>query len=188
VVPLSVGVAVREWRSMDRRGLGWAITGRVPGTVLGSVAIALVSTRSLAIGLAAVVLSAVGISLVARRFVPTPRALVTAGFASGFMGTTTSIGGPPMALVYQHSDGPTMRSTLATYFSIGATLSLVGIGLAGKLGRHEVALGLALLPGVLAGFLLSRPLTAVIDRRGVRGIVLIASAASAVALLVEELW
>jgi len=39
------------------------------------------------------------------RFTTTPRALATAGLASGFTGTTTGVGGPPMAFVYRHAEG-----------------------------------------------------------------------------------
>ena len=41
------------------------------------------------------------------------RALVVAGLASGFAGTTTGVGGPPMALTYQNSDPATMRATIS---------------------------------------------------------------------------
>jgi uncharacterized membrane protein YfcA len=103
------------------------------------------------------------------------------------MGTTTSIGGPPIALVYQASNGPTFRSTLATYFAFGAAISLVTLALAGQLGAHELRLGALLWPGVAIGFVLSRPLTRVLDDGWTRPMVLSISALSALVLIGQEL-
>ena len=186
VIPLSILVAVRDWAHLDRKGLAWAIGGRLPGVVLGGLAAAALSERSLALVLAVAVLVAVGLSLVTARLRPTPGTLVSAGFASGFMGTTTSIGGPPMALVYQRSAGPTFRSTLAIYFAVGALMSLTALALAGRVGPHELRLGLLLWPGVLIGFLLSGPLTRYLDAGRTRPMVLTISALAALVLIVEE--
>ncbi len=112
---------------------------------------------------------------------------MSAGFASGFMGTTTSIGGPPIALVYQGSTGPTFRSTLATYFAFGAAISLITLAVAGQLGAHELRLGALLWPGVAIGFLLSRPLTRVLDDGWTRPMVLSISAVAALVLIGQEL-
>lgn len=186
VLPLSVLIAQRDWAHLDRRGLAWAIGGRLPGVVLGAVAAAALSEHTLALVLGLGVLAAVGLSMVTARLRPTPGTLVSAGFASGFMGTTTSIGGPPMALVYQRSDGPAFRSTLAIYFAAGALMSLTALAVAGRMGAHELRLGLLLWPGVILGFLLSRPLTRYLDEGRTRPMVLAISAAAALLLIAEE--
>ena len=48
------------------------------------------------------VLLCVALSVISWRPQPTPPSLVTAGVASGSFGTATSIGGPPLAVLYQH--------------------------------------------------------------------------------------
>jgi uncharacterized membrane protein YfcA len=186
VLPLSLLVAQRDWAHLDRRGLAWAIGGRLPGVVLGGVAAAVLSQHTLALVLGLGVLVAVGLSMVTARLRPTPSTLVSAGFASGFMGTTTSVGGPPMALVYQRSDGPAFRSTLAIYFAAGAVMSLTALAIAGRVGAHELRLGLLLWPGVVLGFLLSKPLTRYLDDGRTRAMVLAISAAAALLLIAEE--
>jgi hypothetical protein len=75
----------------------------------------------------------------------------TAGFASGAMGTATSIGGPPLALLYQHHEGPVLRATLSVAFAVGTVLSLTGLAIAGAIEPWHVVLASALLPGLLAG-------------------------------------
>ena len=60
-------------------------------------------------------------------FRPSDRSLMVAGLASGFAGTTTGVGGPPMALTYQNSDPATMRSTISAFFSIGSVMSVTAL-------------------------------------------------------------
>ena len=46
---------------------------------------------------------------------PTAPAMFSAGFLSGFMGTSSSIGGPPMALVLQHEENDFIRANMAAF-------------------------------------------------------------------------
>src|SRR5690606_15414156 len=61
-VPLTYLVAWRERRSLDLRGVSWAMAGRIPGTVIGSVAVVLLSDRWLAGMFAVALLFAVVLS------------------------------------------------------------------------------------------------------------------------------
>lgn len=186
-VPLTVLVALRERGSLDLRGIRWAIVGRVPGTVAGSVAVAVLPHGPLVVMLGLVVLAAVVMSVGGWHVRPSSTTLVAAGLASGFMGTATSIGGPPMAMVYQRHTGPQLRSTLAAYFVFGAAFSLAMLALAGEFGATELRAGLLLLPGVVVGFTVSRLLARVLDRGYTRAAVLGCSAASSIALILQEL-
>jgi uncharacterized membrane protein YfcA len=186
-VPLTVLVALRERAALDFHGIRWAIAGRVPGTIAGSVAVALLPDGPLVVLLGFVVLLAVVLSVGGWSVRPTTGTLVSAGLASGFMGTATSIGGPPMAMVYQRVTGPQLRATLAAYFVFGASFSLLTLAVAGEFGAHELELGLTLLPGVLAGFALSWLAAHVLDRGYTRVAVLGCSAASALVLIGTQL-
>jgi uncharacterized membrane protein YfcA len=187
MVPLTVLVARRERGSLDFRGIRWAIAGRIPGTIAGSLAVAMLPEGPLAVFFAVLVLAAVALSVSGWHLRPTTRTLVTAGAASGFMGTATSIGGPPMALVYQRSTGPQLRATLAAYFVVGAAFSLLTLALVGEFGGDEVRLGLVLLPGMLAGYLLSGLAATVLDRGHTRTAVLAFATLSSLVLLAREL-
>lgn len=103
------------------------------------------------------------------------------------MGTAVSIGGPPIALLYQHETGPRIRGTLSAFFLIGVSLSLVGLHLIGRFGWQEILIALSLVPGILLGFALSRRLTHLLDRGYVRRAILVFSAVSALAVLVRHL-
>jgi uncharacterized membrane protein YfcA len=187
VLPLTVLVARRERGSLDFHGVRWALVGRVPGTIVGSLAVAALPNGSLAIMLGLLVLFAVGISVAGWHVRPTTGTLLTAGAVSGFMGTATSIGGPPMALLYQRQSGPELRATLAAYFVVGGMVSLSALAWAGEFGSDELRNGAVLLPGMLAGFYGSRTLARFIDRGHTRGAVLGFSAAASVALILQQL-
>ena len=186
-VPLTVMIAWRERRSLDIRGIRWAILGRLPGTVAGSAAVALLAQRWLAVMFGVVILLAVLLSVVGFSVEPTSRTLFSAGVASGFMGTSTSVGGPPIALVYQRRSGPELRASIGLYMVVGALFSLFMLVLVGEFGTTELALSALLVPGVLIGFLLSRWTTRFLDRGFTRQAVLAFAAASAVSILIREL-
>ena len=75
------------------------------------------------------------------------------------MATTVSVGGPPMALVYQREPGPVLRSVLARYFVVGIVISLIGLAVVGELGTEQLAYGAILVPGTVIGFAFSGRLT-----------------------------
>lgn len=177
---------VREGRSSDWGGLTWAFAGRLPGTVIGVAVVSAVSARLLGLIVGAMVLVAVlltwqVVSLPMRRDV-----LVGAGVVSGVTGTATSIGGPPLALVYQHVSGARLRATLGTYFFGGALLSLLGLALAGELQASDGLWALGLAPFLVLGFLLADPVRRHVDAGRTRAGVLVVCAASALALVVRS--
>ncbi|MCP3811514.1 sulfite exporter TauE/SafE family protein, partial [Mycobacteriaceae bacterium Msp059] len=87
-------VVVREREDIDLAGTGWALAGRVPGTVAGALLLVVMPGELLAYALSAVVLG--GVALTSMGWIPAPRRrnLVLAGATSGLLGTATSIGGP----------------------------------------------------------------------------------------------
>ncbi|RZI97170.1 MAG: sulfite exporter TauE/SafE family protein [Haliea sp.] len=121
-----------------------------------------------------------------RRFQPNPAALVTAGGLAGFFGTLTSIGAPPLVLVYQHQRPPVIRSTLSANVVLGSLASIVALGLNGQLGTADFTRSLAFAPACVAGLLLSTHVRDRIDRGALRPILLGISAAAAVGVLVRE--
>ncbi|MFZ8997321.1 MAG: sulfite exporter TauE/SafE family protein [Ilumatobacteraceae bacterium] len=185
-VPLTYLVAWRERAALDLRRVSWAIAGRVPGTVLGSVAVLALSERWLAGLFAVAILLAVAASVVGLGVEPTRRAMFVAGAGSGFMGTATSVGGPPMALLLQHEEGPELRASMAAFMAFGATISLAALVVVGEFDRHALIVTAVLVPAVLVGFGTSRWTNPVLDRGYTRPAVLVFAAASALSILVRD--
>lgn len=153
---VTVLVTVRERQHLDLRGTGWALVGRIPGSFLGAWLVALLSKEGLAWVVVIVVVT--GLVLAIRGWAPEPvRAnLIAAGAASGIMGTATSIGGPPMALVWQSHQGSRLRGTMSAFFMVGSAISLVALWVAGAVTGHILVLAVWLVPAVLGGYVASR--------------------------------
>lgn len=176
----------RDWRSADRRGLAWALGARVPGTVVGVWLVAISPIRVLNVLVGAMVLVAVALTARAVDVRLTRPTLVGAGFVSGIAGTATSIGGPPLAIVYQREESDVLRSTLGVYFMVGAAFSLVGLGISGEMTLQEFHLFILLTPVLLAGFLISGPVRDHLDHGRVRRLLLSICAASATLLILRS--
>lgn len=177
---------LHEHHDIDWRGLSWSLPMRIPGTLIGLFLVATVSERSLGLTVAIVVL--LGVLLTVRSVeLPINRiTLVSAGVISGVTATATSIGGPPIAVLYQHQRPSRIRSTLAIYFAGGAVFSLVGLAAAGQLSVADVGIAALMLPSLVVGVLIARALRGRMPAGSIRAGVLIVCAASAVLLLVRS--
>lgn len=184
-VATTTTVFLRERGSVDWRGMKWAIVGRVAGTAIGAWAVVAFTKDALIVALSLSVILGVVMSVAGWNFRPTTPSLIGAGTLSGIMGTLTSIGGPPMALVYQKESAQRLRSTLAGFFLIGATLSVASLFAGGEFGWHELRLGLALIPGLVLGLGTSRKVARFLDNRYTRPAVLGFSALSSLTLLIQ---
>ncbi len=178
---------VRSHDEIDWSGLGWVLSARVPGVALGVLFLALFSDRAVEIAVAVMVLLAVLLSLAPVELPVRRGTLGAAGLLSGLAGTSTSIGGPPVALLYQHRSPRQIRSTLAVLFTVGAGMSLVGIWVSGHLDTHTLPLAVLLTPCLVIGAWAGHRLQPVLADRHVRYGVLAICAASALLLLVRSL-
>lgn len=185
VLPLFTLAA--EWRHVDLRGAGFAIGGRVVGTIVAVWLLGGLSPRALGLAVGAMVLVAVALSISTLRIAANPATLLGAGAIAGVTSTTTSIGGPPLALVYQHAPGPRIRATLAMFFAIGSGFSVASLAVAGQMDTHEVLVGVVSVPFAAAGFAVAGPLRRYLDRGRTKEVVLAVAALAALVLVVKNL-
>jgi uncharacterized membrane protein YfcA len=99
------------------------------------------------------------------------------------MGTLTSIGSAPMALVYQNAEGARMRATLNAFFVVGGLISIAALALAGRFSWHDAGIALLLTPPAMLGFLFSGWTRRLVDKGQVKRLVLAVSTLSAAVLL-----
>jgi 2-hydroxychromene-2-carboxylate isomerase len=109
---LTLLMTIRDRAALDLPGVGWSTGGRILGSAVGAAALIALPTRDLILAIGALVLVAVALSVSGLRLRPTSRVLLGAGLLSGFMGTTATIAGPPLALAYQNETGDRRRGTL----------------------------------------------------------------------------
>ncbi|WP_285499035.1 TSUP family transporter [Actinokineospora sp. NBRC 105648] len=179
---------LRERGSVDWGGVGWAMLGRLPGNVLGLAVLATVAVSASNVVIGVSVLVCVALSLVTWHPSPTRPALVVAGIASGTFGTVSSIGGPPIALLYQHQSGPTVRGTLGAYFLLASVSSVVTLWAAGRVHTEHLVAAAVLVPFMVVGFLVSGPLRRFLHGGRVRVGVLVVAALSALVLIGQSVF
>jgi hypothetical protein len=184
---LGAMMGLREWHAVNRPGVAVALGGRLIGLTPAVLLMGLLSDAQFAIACATIILAAVVVSVAGWHVKPTLRNTFIAGAISGFTGTLAAIGGPPMALLYQHETGDRLRGTIAVFFFLGGILSIVALALSGHFGLRELALSAVLLPGVVVGFLLSRFTAPLLDAGQTRPAVLVVSTAAAVLVLCQAL-
>jgi uncharacterized membrane protein YfcA len=184
---LTVLVVAREHQQIDLAGTGWALAGRVPGTVAGAFLLLLLPEKALALVLAGVVLSGVVLTSIGWIPVPHRRNLVLAGATSGVLGTATSIGGPPMALVWQGSSGARLRGTMSGFFLVGSLMSIGMLALTGAIDGHTISMFAVLIPAVAVGYLLSWPVNRILDPQRQRWAAIVISALGAILLIARQL-
>lgn len=183
VFPLTLGMALRERHAIDLTGVWSILVGRFPGAAIGWMLVAVASRAALDLFIAAVVLSAVGAAGGGRSIPRTTTTKFLAGVASGTMSYVSSIGGPPLALLYRDAKGDSLRSTLAVIFVAGLLITISARLVAGQLSWRDAHVAAFLLPAVLLGLYLSRFLTGRVEGAPLRRGILIVAGTAAIGLV-----
>jgi uncharacterized membrane protein YfcA len=143
------------------------------------------ATLNLVIGITTIL--AALITMLSPEFTPNRAVFVGAGLITGVTETATGIGGPPLAIVYQHHPGPQMRANIALCFLLGEIFSIVVLIAKGRLGLTQLqdaaVLGLPLLIGFLGSGLAHRRISGGLLRRAL----LIFAVGSGIVLIVQSL-
>lgn len=186
-IVVSTVVMVLDRSGLDFRGAGWALVGRLPGSLAGAGLVAVISPALLSWLVAVTVLAGVAVSL--RGWAPrvTRTSQAVAGALSGVMGTTTSVGGAPMSILWQGSEGPKLRGTMAAFFLTGSAFSLVALLAFGAIPHKALVFAAWMLVPALIGLVASRFLNRFLNRRRTRVVALAASAIGAGSLIATQL-
>jgi len=185
--PIGGVTALREHHALDRFALRWMLVGAVPGTVVGILIIHAAAPSTLGVIVGCTTLFGVIATMVSPP-IPVNRGTATsAGLIGNITGTAASVGGPPVALLFQHHRGPIVRSTLGAYFAISASLSVLGYGITGEITLDRFLLALALLPAMLLGAWLSKHFHVFVDAGWLRPSVLVLSSIAGTIAIVRGL-
>jgi uncharacterized membrane protein YfcA len=185
-IVLTSFTVLREPGHVDLHGTWWILGGRIPGVLVGLGLLAVTTTRTLDVIIGGSVLTGVLLMAFAPPLVRTRAVDFGAGIVSGTLSTVSAIGGPPVGLLYKDEAGPTIRATLGAIFTIGATITLVGRGLAGRIVATDLQLALVYLPAVLIGFSISTHVNRKLEGARFRTPILVLSALASAALLLRS--
>jgi uncharacterized membrane protein YfcA len=187
VLVLTLLMIIRDKKAIDFRGLGWGFVGRIIGTVIAVNILSYLSGPRTSIVCAGLILFAVILSVLKIRAKLTIPTLITAGSVSGIMSTLSSVGGPPLALLYQYENGEKLRATMSGFFLLGNLISVLGLAVAGEFNANHLSVSLPLIPGVLVGFLLSNRVISKLDTRNTRPVVLLVSGLSSLIVILRTI-
>ncbi len=150
---------INAWQfrqSLAWRELTMAFVGRIPGTLLAVYLLSHISHRSLSLIVGISVLLAVVVSS-SRLEIPVNRMTsIIAGFFSGLMGTSSGIGGPPMAILYQKSPPQKARANLSLYFVVSCIFSLLALAQTNHIESSILQISLSMIPAALLGTWLAK--------------------------------
>ncbi len=149
---LSVQNSVNQRKGTAWRQISPAMISRIPGTIAGAWILTMLPVQILQILVAAMVFVAIFVTAFAKPFQASAKNLTIAGFVSGLTGTTTSIGGPPMALVLQHGASSSTRANLSAYFVYSCITSLVSYQLIGLMTWELWLTGFSFIPVAFVGY------------------------------------
>jgi uncharacterized protein len=136
--------------------------------VAGALLVAAIPDSGLAFLLAAVVVAGVALTLFGWSPPSTRTNVVVAGAVSGVLGTATSIGGPPMALVWQDKDSRSLRGTMNVYGVVGCLESVLALSVTGAVDKHVYTTFFYLLPAAVVGFGVALLINRWLDERRLR--------------------
>lgn len=178
---------LREWKHVELRSLSWTILGGGLGVILAAMLLMYLSASQFGIVFGTLILIAVVMSLLGKNPRITPFTSSAAGFVSGFMGACTSIGGPPVALLYQSADADTIRANLPAFFLCTCIVAIITFSATGALDYGDVKLFLWMIPGVVTGFLLSTLLKPWLTGKSIRPAILAIAGIAGLLAIVEGL-
>lgn len=183
-VLLNVLMLIRNRTSITLSPVRYAIAGSIVGITLASATLTVLSDQGFELAFGTIILVAVLLSVIGFRPALSAQSSLIAGGLSGYMGTITAVGGPPMALIYQNEKGPLVRANLSAFFVASSLITVAALIPLGHIGTDELKLVTMTAPGVLFGFWLSRHLIHRLAFNALRPIILaIAGMAGASALM-----
>lgn len=145
---------INGWRFRKGLEIGLlapALLARIPGSLLGVWLLGVMSPSWLAILIAFTIMLGVLVRLCNLALPTNGATLSLGGFLSGVMGTSTTIGGPPMVLVLHGADMHRIRANLAGFFLISSLMSVIALIGGGYFGQPQLLQSLPLVPAALLG-------------------------------------
>ena len=180
-------VGWRERKAVVWPEVGLGMAGRLVGVASGAMILSLlVDRKAFMLVFGIMVAIAVVLSLGGRKLAFTRPSLIAMGWLSGLMGTITSVGAPPLALIYQHRNPRSARATLSAFFAFGCAASLMGLALTGWVRVADLYLAVAMGPPMLIGMWMAKKIGGRFDSR-YRPALMAISGFAAVVLIVRGL-
>lgn len=176
-----------ERKDVQWRELRFSVSGRVVGSILGVMVLSIIpNDKVFMLIFGTIIALAVFVSVIGLTIPFNLLSVGLAGTISGFTASITSVGGPPMAVVYQNQKPAYARPTLQTFFFLGSFFTLSVLSIAGKVHLKDALLAVLLVPALSLGFIVGPKLKPFFDK-SFRAFLLGTAAITAVLLILKGL-
>ncbi len=185
MIPLNAYIGWRERAAIDWKGVKLISIGRFAGTFLGLWILLIVNLHQLALLIGWSTLIAAVVALLSPSFDMNRTGLGIVGLITGITETSTGVGGPPLALAYQHKPGPVLRATVALCFLVGEVISLIVLAVSGQIHADTLLMSAKMLPFLALGSYASKFVHHRLDGPLLRYIVLGFSSISGIVVILQ---
>ncbi len=180
-------MTMRDRGNLEFNQVSWAMSGGFIGIILAGFVLKIASKEQFELVFGILILAGVFISILGFKPKVNKKTNTIAGFASGFMGTITAVGGPPMALLYQNGDIKKIKANLAAFFLFANIVALTTLALIGEITLSMLIIVTLSLPGLAIGLYISSKAHNIVKPHLIRKWILALSAITSIIAIVRAL-
>ncbi len=184
---LTVLMMIRDKSHLQFDQIAWAMKGGFIGVVLAGVILKVATKDQFELFFGLLILAAVLISVLGFKPKVNKITNVIAGFTSGFMGTLTAVGGPPIALLYQHGAIRNIVANLTAFFMFLNIVAIVTLASIGEITFETLKAVAISTPGVCLGLYVSTKLQGIVKPHFARKWILTLSTVTAIIAIIRAL-
>lgn len=176
-------VALQNRAALNLLAIRPLLVGMLAGSPIGALLLLALSSEAFIYLVIGVVSIGLAVSVFGLSVPINNQSQFVAGALSNIFGTTTGMGGAPLALLFQHETGPNIRAVLSSGFFVGGLFASTTLLLAGLINHESLWLALHLVPGLLAGGFVGKRFAHYIDRGYSRVAIIVITTLSVIYLL-----
>ncbi|MEI6894486.1 MAG: sulfite exporter TauE/SafE family protein [Colwellia sp.] len=183
---ITVIMMVRDRGHLQFNQVSWAMSGGFVGIIVAGFVLNIASKEQFELVFGLLILAAVFISILGFKPKVNKKTNTLAGFISGIMGTITAVGGPPMALLYQHGDINKIKAKLTAFFLFLNIVALITLAFIGELTLSMLIIVTLSLPGLFIGLYISTKAHHIVKPHLIRKWILALSAITSIIAIVRS--
>jgi len=188
VFAIDILIVVQSRHRLELRRVAPMMVTSVAGIPLGTYVLLAAPAQALKLAIGVLILISAGLLLMGFSITISRERLAggVAGFLSGILTTSTSLGGPPVTLfmLNQQWAKDTFRNSLGLFFLVLNILSVIALASTSTLNGSTLLASAVLMPPVLVGYVVAKGLLPRIPQQAFRrGSILIVLAAGILAML-----
>lgn len=181
-------MVMRDKDHLQFKQVSWAIMGGFLGIVLAGIALKVTSKDQFELAFGVLILLAVIISVLGFSPKVNRKSNILAGVSSGFMGTITGVGGPPMALLYQHGEIKNIKANLTAFFLFVNIIAIITLVIIGQITPQTLLTVALCSPGMIIGLYISTKAGHIVNAHTIRHWILVLCTITSVIAITRALY